>query len=64
MNHQSNDSERSAFNTEAANNLHLGYIESRWEEVAAIAWKEYLAHRRRALLFTPSAEIGGEFDSI
>jgi hypothetical protein len=64
MNHESSDSKRRAFKTEAAKNLQLGYIESQWELVAATAWKEYLEHDRGALCLTPSAELDVDFDAI
>jgi hypothetical protein len=61
MKHKSNDS---GLDPKAHSNPHLGYIESRWEIVAAVAWKEYLAHRNKALLFTASTDPGGEMDCI
>jgi hypothetical protein len=64
MKKKSNDADRKTFNRDAASELHLGYIDHRWEAVAALAWKEYMAHGRGALVFTSSAKSGGEWDAI
>ena len=64
MKNTNNDADRQTFNHEGARGFHLGYIDRCWEAIAAVAWKEYMAHGRGALLFTASAESGGEWDGI
>jgi hypothetical protein len=54
MKNKSNSSGRHTLDPETARGLHLSYIEKRWEIVAVVAWKEYQAHGRGALLFTHS----------
>ena len=61
---KNNGENRQTFDREATSGLHLGYIDRRWEAVAGVAWKEYVAHGRGALLFTPSADSGAEWDCI
>jgi len=48
--------------TEDARKVHLKYIDDRWELIAAISWKEYLAHGRGALLFQVEPQSEGEWD--
>jgi len=64
MEHKIDDSGLHTFDRDTARNLHLGYIERRWEIVAAVAWREYVAHGRGGPLFTTSADPGGEWDCI
>lgn len=49
------------FNAEVASRLHLTYVDERWEILAAIAWKEFVAHERGALLLQQEGE--GEWDA-
>ena len=44
------------FDPQVAKGIHLAYIAERWELLAAIAWKEYIAHGRGALILEPDEE--------
>jgi hypothetical protein len=57
------ESEPNSLDREAKRS-HLNYIERRWDMLAAIAWKEYRASGRGALLFTQTGEPGEEWDCI
>jgi hypothetical protein len=57
MNHKSNGAGHHTFDAKALSDLHLGYIERRWEVVAAVSWKGYLHRGRGALLFTSMPRV-------
>ena len=44
------------FDPQAAQGIHLAYIDERWEVLGAIAWKEYIAHGRGALILQPDEQ--------
>jgi hypothetical protein len=64
MNHKSNGAGHHTFDPKALSDLHLGYIEMRWEVVAAVAWKGYLHRGRGALLFTSITDPPSKWDCI
>ena len=50
--------------TEDASDVHLKYINDHWELIAAISWKEYLAHGRGALIFQVEPKSDGDWNCV